>query len=277
MGKTLLDIRVKYGTLSKSERKIADFLLDGDGGEMPIYITDFARRCGTSEATVVRFAKRLGFEGFQQLKIAMAQQTENRPINADITFDDSAADVFAKICDDVYCSLEKTKKALDGNQLQRACDAIASAGEVLIFGLGNSASVAADAAHKLFRLGIKAHAYTDNHMQAIAAAHACDKSAAIGISHSGASQDIVSALRLAKENGAVTIALTHLGKSPIGKVSDIILSTVSDETNYRVLGLSSRIAQLTIVDAIYSYLVCHMPDAARSIAVTEDALRDKKI
>ena len=111
MGKTLLDIRVKYGTLSKSEKKIADFLLDGDGGEMPIYITDFARRCGTSEATVVRFAKRLGFEGFQQLKIAMAQQTENRPINADITFDDSAADVFAKICDDVYCSLEKTKKA----------------------------------------------------------------------------------------------------------------------------------------------------------------------
>ena len=233
MGKTLLDIRVKYGTLSKSEKKIADFLLDGDGGEMPIYITDFARRCGTSEATVVRFAKRLGFEGFQQLKIAMAQQTESRPINADITFDDSAADVFAK--------------------------------------------VAADAAHKLFRLGIKAHAYTDNHMQAIAAAHACDKSAAIGISHSGASKDIVSALRLAKENGAVTIALTHLGKSPIGKVSDIILSTVSDETNYRILGLSSRIAQLTIVDAIYSYLVCHMPDAARSIAVTEDALRDKKI
>ena len=113
--------------------------------------------------------------------------------------------------------------------------------------------------------------------EAIAAAHACDKSAAIGISHSGASKDIVSALRLAKENGAVTIALTHLGKSPIGKVSDIILSTVSDETNYRILGLSSRIAQLTIVDAIYSYLVCHMPDAARSIAVTEDALRDKKI
>lgn len=134
-----------------------------------------------------------------------------------------------------------------------------------------------DAAHKFFRLGVKAHAYTDNHMQAIAAAHTNEKSVVMGISHSGASKDVVRALQLAKENSAVTIAVTHMGKSPIEKVSDIVLATVSDETNYRILGLNSRITQLTIIDAMYSYLVCHFPHAPENVAITEDSLHDKKI
>ena len=240
MLRTILDIKINYDDFSKSEKKIADFLLTHADDEVPLYITEFAKICQTSEATVVRFAKRLGFDGFSQLKIAMAKQSNNRPVNENITPGDSAKEIFVKICDDVYCSLEKTKRALSGVALQRACDAIIAADEVLIFGLGNSASIAMDAAHKFFRLGVKAHAYTDNHMQAIAAAHTNEKSVVMGISHSGASKDVVRALQLAKENSAVTIAVTHMGKSPIEKVSDIVLATVSDETNYRILGLNSR-------------------------------------
>jgi DNA-binding MurR/RpiR family transcriptional regulator len=84
-------------------------------------------------------------------------------------------------------------------------------------------------------------------------------------------------MRVAKSNGATTIALTNHGKSPIEKVSSIVLHTVSDETNYRVLGLSSRISQLAIVDTIYSYLVCHLNDANNRIIQTELALKPKKI
>lgn len=277
MLRTILDIKINYDDFSKSEKKIADFLLTHADDEVPLYITEFAKICQTSEATVVRFAKRLGFDGFSQLKIAMAKQSNNRPVNENITPGDSAKEIFVKICDDVYCSLEKTKRALSGVALQRACDAIITADEVLIFGLGNSASIAMDAAHKFFRLGVKAHAYTDNHMQAIAAAHTNEKSVVMGISHSGASKDVVRALQLAKENSAVTIAVTHMGKSPIEKVSDIVLATVSDETNYRILGLNSRITQLTIIDAMYSYLVCHFPHAPENVAITEDSLHDKKI
>jgi DNA-binding MurR/RpiR family transcriptional regulator len=129
----------------------------------------------------------------------------------------------------------------------------------------------------MFRLGLNAFAYTDNHMQAIAAAHTDKNSVVIGISHSGQSKDVIDSVAVAKKNGATTIALTSQNKSALAKVSDVVLCTVSDETNYRILGLSSRIAQLTIIDALYSYLVCNIDNVEEKIDKTELALREKKL
>lgn len=277
MNKTVLNIKTGYNSFSKAEKKIADFLIQNPNNILPLYITELAKQCDTSEATIVRFSKRLGFDGYQQLKIAIAQESEYHPINENITQSDSAESIFQKVCDDIYCSLEKTKKAIDGGNLDRCCQAILASNNILVFGLGNSASVAMDASHKIFRLGLNAHAYTDNHLQAIASAHTDGQSVVIGISHSGQSKDIVQAMQIAKQNGATTIAITNLGKSAIDKVSDVILHTVSDETNYRILGLSSRIAQLAIIDTIYSYLVCRLEDSNERIARTEFSLKPKKL
>lgn len=277
MNKTILNMKIHYEEFSKTEKKIADFLMQNPDGILPLYITELAERCGTSEATIVRFAKRLGFEGYQQLKIAIAQESNLRPVSENITEQDDAFDIFSKVCQDIYCSLEKTRHGIQKQALQACCDKLLTADKILVFGLGNSASVALDTAHKIFRLGLNAVAYTDNHMQAIAAAHTNETSVVIGISLSGASKDIVNALQIAQQNGATTVAITNYGKSPIDKVSDIILHTVSDETNYRILGLSSRIAQLAIIDTIYSYLVCHIKDANDKIAKTELALKTKKV
>ncbi len=277
MSKIVLNIKIHYDAFSKAEKKIADFLMENPENLLPLYITDLAKRCGTSEATVVRFSKRLGFEGYQQLKIAIAQETDSRAINENIKQDDSAGEIFKKVCDDIYCSLEKTKKALNDEQLERCCQAILDADTILVCGLGNSASVAIDASHKMFRLGLNAHAYTDNHMQAIAAAHTNEKSVVIGISHSGASKDIVQAMQIARQNGAKTVAIKNIEKSALDKVSDIVLHTVSDETNYRILGLNSRIAQLAIIDTIYSCLVCRLENSNDRIAQTEFALKPKKL
>ena len=276
MGKTTLNIKILYNDMGNAEKKIADFLMKNPSGILPLSITELAEKCGGSEATIVRFAKRLGFDGYQQLKISLAQEENVPSIGADISKEDDAATVFSKVCDDIYCSLEKTKKALSPKNLEKACQAILNAKDILLFGLGNSASVALDAAHKFFRLGLSAHAYTDNHMQVIAAAHTDEKCVVIGFSHSGSSKDIVQALELAKAQNATTIAVTNYGKSPIDKVSDVILSTVSDETNYSILGLKSRIASLAIVDAIYSWLVCHLSTSSEKINETESALQRKK-
>ena len=152
-------------------------------------------------------------------------------------FEIVSAEIFQKVCEDIYCSLEKTKKTLNGDTLEKCCQAILNSNNILVFGLGNSASIAIDASHKMFRLGLNVHAYIDNHLQAIAAAHTDQNSVIIGISHSGRSKDIIQAMETAKLNGATTIAITNLEKSPIDKTSDLILHTVSDETNYRILGL----------------------------------------
>ncbi len=276
MGKTILDIKILYDKMGVAERKIADFIMNDPQGVLPLSISQLAERCGGSEATIVRFSKKLGFDGYQQMKLALAKEANTRPVSENITETDSAYDIFGKVCEDIYCSLEKTKKALDQKALEDCCNAILSAGEILVFGLGNSASVATDASHKMFRLGLKAHAYTDNHMQAIAAAHTNAQSVVIGISHSGASKDVLQAMEIAKQNGATTVSITGYKKSPVDKASDISLHTVSDETNYRILGLSSRIAQLALIDAVYSYLVCKLQNSSERISKTESALQPKK-
>ena len=269
MSKILLDIKIKYNILSKTEKKVAEYILNNPSDILPLFISELSETCGVSDASIVRFSKKLGFSGYHQLKIAVAQESGVRAVGANITSNDTAYDI--------YCSLEKTKLSLRAEDLQACCDKILCADKILIFGLGNSASVAMDASHKLFRLGFNAIAYTDNHMQAIASAHTDEKSVVIGISHSGHSKDVIDSMRVAKSNGATTIALTNHGKSPIVKVSSIVLNTVSDETNYRILGLSSRITQLAIIDTLYSYLVCKIKNVEDRIDKTELVLRSKKI
>lgn len=277
MNKILLKMKIKYDSLSKSEKQVADYLMDNPVNVLPMHITDLARECNTSESTIVRFSKKLGFNGYPQLKLALAGEASSHSVSESISTQDSAYKIFEKVCEDIYCSLEKTKRSLKNDGLQACCERLLKANQIFIFGLGNSASVALDAAHKIFRLGLNAVAYTDNHMQTIAAAHTDKNSVVIGISHSGHSKDIVQALQIAKNFGAFTISLTSRQKSPVARVSDLILSTVSDETNYRILGLCSRITQLAIIDTIYSYLVCHLENAKENISKIENTLSTKKI
>ena len=266
---TALNIKILYDKMGTAEKKIADFIMENPSAIIPLSVSELASQCGCGDATVVRFAKRLGFDGYQSLKISIAQ-------DQNITQNDNAFEVFEKVCNDIYCSLEKTKNNINADSLSSACSVIINASKIAVFGLGNSASVALDATHKLLRLGLNCACYTDNHMQAIASSHLTANDVAIAITHSGSSKDIVQALQTAKDVGATTIAITNIGKSPIVKVSDYVLNTVSDETNYTILGLNSRIAQLAIIDAIYSYLVCNLPNAKEFITKTESALLNKK-
>ena len=148
---------------------------------------------------------------------------------------------------------------------------------IVIFGLGNSAAIAQDAAHKFLRLGLNAQACCDNHMQAIIASHLDRKSVAIGISHSGSSKDIIEALQLSKIGGATTVCITNYGSSPIVKACDYSLFTRAEETQHSILAMSSRIAQLTILDSIYTYIVVNSDkQSAQEIYKTELALQNKK-
>ena len=166
---------------------------------------------------------------------------------------------------------------LDETALENAARLIMNARRIAVFGLGNSAAIAMDAAHKFLRLGLDAQSCTDNHMQAIIASHLDRQSVAIGISHSGSSKDIVDALRLSKIGNAATICVTNYAASPIVEAADIALFTKSDETKHSILGMSSRIAQLTIFDAIYTYIVINSDKAAvQAIYNTEVALQNKK-
>ena len=276
MNKTTLKMKMLYEDMGSAEKKVAGFLMQNPAAILPLSISDLAEKCDCGEATIVRFARRLGFEGYQDLKISLAQEENIKSVSDNIQDTDSPIEVFEKVINDIYCSLEKTKQVLNGDYLKGVCEAIQKSNKIVILGLGNSSSVAIDFSHKLLRLGLNAVAYTDNHMQAIAVSHLDENGFVIGISHSGSSKDIIEALKLAKLKNVKTAGITNFGKSPIVKYCDYILNTSADEVNYRILGLNSRIAQLAIIDSIYCYLVCHIENAMQAINETEEALNVKK-
>lgn len=277
MDKISLKIKLLYDKMGKAEKHIADWIFENPGKIISISIIELAEQCGCGEATIVRFAKRLGLSGYQELKFSLAAEGGGSPVSTHISAQDSAFEIYSKVCNDIYISLEKTKESLNSECLAEAAKKICSANKIVLFGLGNSAAIAIDASHKFLRAGLNAVAYTDNHMQVIAASHLGEGDVAIGISHSGSSKDIVEALKIAKEHRALTVAITNSGKSPILKQSDIVLATSSEETKYNILALNSRIAQLAIIDTLYFYIVYnHSREALESIQETEHSLLTKK-
>ena len=275
MESTAHKIRKLYPEMGRAEKKIADYILENSRNITECSVTELAKICGCGDATVVRFSRRLGYDGFQALKIGIAGELgSTSAISSEIKRTDSCFEIFKKRIADISVSLKSTESVLDEATLENAAKLIMNARRIAVFGLGNSAAIAMDAAHKFLRLGLNAQSCTDNHMQAIIASHLDRQSVAIGISHSGSSKDIVEALKLSKIGNAATICITNYAASPIVEASDI---TKSDETKHSILGMSSRIAQLTIFDAIYTYIVINSDKAAvQAIYNTEVALQNKK-
>jgi len=278
MESILHKIRFSFDLMGPAEKKIANYLLDHTGEIISLSISEFAAHCDCGNATVVRFSRRLGLEGYQELKLRIAAELNAASaLGGEIERNDRCFDIFQKRINDIYDSLKNTETVLDPTALDKAARAVMGADRVVIFGLGNSAAIAQDAAHKFLRLGLSAQSCCDNHLQAIVASHLRRGSVAIGISHSGSSKDIVDALRLCKICGATTVCITNHGSSPIVEASDISLFTKSDETKHSILAMSSRIAQLAILDSIYTYIVLNADKAARqAIYNTEIALQNKK-
>lgn len=274
-----LRINSYYDNMGVAEKKVADWILKHRAEAIKLSIVELAAKTGASEATIARFARKLGYGGYQEMKIAFAQDEsrEYKPTHETVKKADTCSKIFDKVVGDVEETLMHTRAVLSDKKLEAAAEAIHNAKKLLVFGLGASASVATDAAHKFLREGIDCTVSSDNHMQVILASHLSEKDVVLAISHSGASKDIIEAMEVAKSCGATTVAITNYGKSPIARVSDIELNTAADETKFTMLALSSRIAQLCIIDAIYLYVVMRRDKAATTaISKVEKALETKK-
>ena len=277
MNRTLLQAQLRYNDMGKSEKKVADWLFSHSGEILPYSITDLASKCDSSEATIVRFSKRLGYSGYQELKLFLAQEYEKKVIVPNITGADDCFSIFEKVCNDAYMSLERTKKTLSAEAMARAADAISASRRVVLIGLGTSGSVAEDASNKFLRAGCNSSAYVDTHMQAIAVSQLTAGDVLIGISQSGASKDIVEAMKTAKAHGATTVAITSRERSPIARLSEIVLLTDTEETRHSTLGLNSHIARLIVIDSLCYRIVYQNLARAASIGISEAELKSKRI
>lgn len=249
-------IRSMIPELSKSEAAVAEYIAANTDEVINLSVSALADCCGVSEPTVVRACRNLGFSGYQALKIALIQSLSNTVQFAgeEVTDKDSMSSVVQKVFGAAADAVSLTRNSVDPAELKNAAETLLKAKRIFIFGVGGSAAVAADVQHKFLRLGLDAQALSDVNLQTITAAFAGENDVIFAISHSGSSKVVVDNTRLAKSNGATVISLSSMGKSPLTELADISLHTAANETRYRIVAISSRIAELTIVDTLYSYM-----------------------
>ena len=248
----LFKIKSRLKVLTDAESKVANYVIDNYADILKLTVMELAEKSQSSDATVVRFCKSVGYKGYQEFKISLAQDMilPAKHLNPELDQDDSTEVITKKIFDSVFSVLQETLTVVDIDEIEKAAQAISTAGKVVILGCGGSSYVGMDAMHKFLKIGIECFIYSDVDTQAMAASLMKKGDVVIGISHSGCNKSVIDCLKLAKQAGALIIGLTTQGKSPMLKNCDIVLCTSTKETVFKSESVTARIAQLVIIDSL---------------------------
>lgn len=272
-------------SLSPAEQRVARLVVADPAGAARRTITDLANAAETSEATVIRFCRSIGMDGYPQLRIRLAAEAarrvdppDARVVGGDIPPGADLAQIIATIAFNDARAVEETAEQLDPAVCELVVEAIGGAGRIDIYGAGASGFVASDFQQKLHRIGRVAFYFPDVHTALTSAALLGRGDVAVGISHTGTTSDVIEVLEQARSRGATTVALTNFPRSTIAEVADHVLTTAARETTYRSGAMASRLAQLTVVDVLFVGVAArHRTKARRALEVTAEAVKDHRI
>jgi RpiR family carbohydrate utilization transcriptional regulator len=250
----ILVIKSLYPSLHRVEKRIADSILVNPERIIYLSITQLANELDIAESSIVKFCKTLGAEGFKQLKINLAKSMENpeKLIYEDIERKDTPSEILNKVFSGSIQTLRESLETIDKKQFELAVEAILKAKRTEFYGVGTSATLAMDAYYRFMRIGLPVYAATDPHISRMSAATMFSGCTAIGISYKGRTRDTVETLKIAKSKGATTICITCFQASPIAKVSDIKIIVSTREAKIMREAISSRIAQIALIDSLYT-------------------------
>ncbi|MCR1837339.1 MurR/RpiR family transcriptional regulator [Pasteurella caecimuris] len=283
-GNILNTISSLYQSLTKTEKKIADTVLTSPDLVVGYPLSEIAESLGVGEATFVRFCRSVGFKGFSDFKLELSielatKDNHSHPLlENDIEPTDSSRHIAQKLQTSITSVIDETINLLDFNQLEETVSAIRRANRVFLFGVGSSGITAEEAKNKLMRIGFQVDATGNNHFMYMQAALFKPRDVAIGISHSGYSQETAHALKIAKQNGATTVAITHSLRSPVTSSADFVLVNGNKQGKLQGDSIGTKIAQLFVLDLIYALLVQSEQDKAIEIKQkTLDVILEQRI
>ena len=275
----LIRIKSAMESFKPSEKAVAEFVLDNPDAVMQMSISEASQNIGVGESTIIRFCRSLSYKGYQDFKLRLAQDRVEpvQHIHENVSFSDGPKELATKVFQTNIQAVEDTMRSLDPDMVDVAAKLLTVARRIDIYGVGYSSFTAHDAKLKLARLDLMVDAFGDAHRQAMAAALLRKGDVAIGISHSGSTNDVVEALRSAHKAGASTIAITNYSPSPITKHADIVLLTAAPESAFGGEVLTSRIAQLCVIDVLsVSVAITLGEKCLKLIEKTSDAVMKKR-
>ena len=274
----MLMIQSMMHSLTKTERKVTDLVTSDPEFVMFASITDVAERAQVGETTVIRVCRKLGFRGYQEFKLSIAQHMANpqEATSGPIQPSDSLEVALEKIAAYNAQTLSDTTKLLTASVVDQAADMVLSARRVHVVGVGSSGISAQDWQYRLMRVGIYATCESDSHRIAMICSLTSEHDLVIGISASGSTKDVIDALSIAKKQGAAIICMTNHARSPITHLSRVALLTAARESPFQGGALGTKIAQLHVLDALTSAITLkNYRDATDAIEKTAQSVVDK--
>lgn len=258
-------VRRSVPRLSAAEARVAETILGDPTLVVDLAINDLAQLCSTSLSTVARFAQSLGFSGYRELRVAVARtvtlaQAQQARFSLDTTAidpDDEPSAVAAKLAAQEIDAIEKTALGLDAAALDRVALAVVAARHIDLFGQAASSLTAQDLQQKLVRIGCSVAHSADPHLALTTASLRGADDVAIAFSHGGETLEVVRALEVARDAGALAVAITSVADSTLALAADVVLLTHAQESPFRMAAMSSRIAQLALVDILFVRVVQH--------------------
>ncbi|QXP22771.1 MurR/RpiR family transcriptional regulator [Actinobacillus pleuropneumoniae] len=265
-GKILDTIGALQTSLTKTEKKIASAILAQPEILSQNSLSEVAKQLDVGEATFIRFCRTLGFKGYTDFKLDLAielatqEKRSNSIFDTDVSESDTPKEIAVKLQSSLNNVIAETINLLDFQELEYVVEELQKAQRIFLFGVGSSGLTAEDAKHKLMRIGLQTDAVTNNHFMYMQASLLREGDVVIGISHSGYSDEVISALKIARKNHAKTIAVTHHIRSPITNVADYVLINGNRQGHMQGDSIGTKMAQLFVLDLIYSLLVKAEPE-----------------
>jgi RpiR family carbohydrate utilization transcriptional regulator len=265
--------------LRPSERKLADYVIDASREVLDLSMTELARRAGVSQPTIARFCHALGFSGFREFKIRLAQAVaaDLPAVYRDVRPDEPVPGVAAKVLDRTIGALLQVRNNLSADALAHAIALLANARRVEFYGAGGSGIAAQDIQHKFFRLGMPSVAYADPHTFLMSATLLGPGDVVVAISNTGRTRDIVDAARTALDRGATVIAITH-GTSPLARLATVGLHANVDEDTDVFSPMTSRTSHLAIGDILAVGVALQRgPELAEKLADAKEIISRRRL
>lgn len=284
MAGSLIKIKEIIQDLSPSEKKVAQFIIDNPEEISGLSIGELADKSGSSEATVVRLCKLLDFNGYKDFKISITKdiaymsKDEEGEQYTDVEPGDALDSIIQNISYNNKKSIDNTLEIISHKAIEEAVEIISNAERIEFYGVGASYVIAYDAMQKFARINKIAMSYPDPHLQIASAANLKKGDVAIAVSYSGETKDTYDSIRVAKEAGARTISLTKFGQSSISEICDINLFVSAPEISIRSGAMSSRIAQLNVIDILFAGVASKQFERVKKhLQKTRKAIREKRI
>ena len=256
-GGVVAEIRAVLPSLKPSEARVGRFVIENSTEVIHLSVGDMGAAAEVSPSTVVRSCQRLGFRGFQHLKIALAGElgAARIPVQGsgygEQGDEGSPGEVLRGVLESGAKALRDSLSTMGDKEFGEAVTAIRDADKVLFVGVGTSAPLAQDAAYRFLTIGVDAQAPPDVHTQHVAARLLKDSDVCFAVSHTGSTTETVASVRAAREAGARVVAVTSFSRSPLTERADVVLVAGGPEESYRLEAMTSRIAHLSILDALF--------------------------